>query len=377
MNTLTRTIAVLVALSMLTPGLVLAQDAPASEARDADVARWKAERAARGAQKQAEAAQKQADAAHQQQVASLVALERARSTRVAPGAYSTLSRTRWPFQSGGASVFVIPSAEIETKDLLTINEDINVMSRIFTTNLQRAHISQSGGNFFADDSVSSLMNALSGRNRTSIQSLYLQGYGVLFLMKVDFPLSPSHQAQQQDEAEQKEEGDKVWEDTRRQLYEPERVAKRKTDESEEEYNAEKVENLKTTLIKTLKHGANIRNLKPEESAILTITGGGKSSDVIIEPIPATSKMIVITKDKKPRIYEQGLPDDIRASLPVVLVIRAKKLDIDSFAKGDLDLEQFRQRVQMISYPLLGGETGRGSVLDFYNKTVPSTRPTLF
>jgi hypothetical protein len=142
-------------------------------------------------------------------------------------------------------------------------------------------------------------------------------------MKVDFPLSPSRQAPQQDGAEQKEEGDKVWQDTRRQLYEPEKLSKRKTDDSATKYDAEKVENLKTTLINALKHASNIRNLKPDESVILTITGSGKSA---------------------------------------VLTIRVKKSDIDGLAKGDYDLDQFHQRVQMISYPVLAGETGRRSAL---------------
>ena len=87
------------------------------------------------------------------------------------------------------------------------------------------------------------------------------------MMKVDFPLSPQHQVQQQDEAEQKEESDKVWEDTRRQLYEPEQVAKRKTDDSAVKYEAEKVGNLKTTLIKESKHplrhrGSGLRERGP-------------------------------------------------------------------------------------------------------------------
>ena len=45
--------------------------------------------------------------------------------------------------------------------------------------------------------------------------------------------------------------------------------------------------------------------------------------------------------------------------------RFESIDIDSFAKGNLEIERFRQRTQMISYPFPGGETGRGSALDLY------------
>ena len=362
MNTLTRTIAVLIALSILTPSIALGQDVSATGARDADAA--KKEAAVLAAKKQVKISRERAKVAAKYKEAGLgqaeTALARARSMSVARGSgYSTTSASRWPSQSGGAaSVFVIPSAEIETKDLLTINEDINVMSRIFATSLQQARISSSGGRVFADDNTSALLHALSGRNRASMQSLYLQGYGVLFLMKVDFPLLPPLQTQQEDATEEKEEGDKVWEDTRRQLYEPGLLAKRKKDDSAVEYDAEKVENLKTTLIKALKHASNIRNLKPEESAILTITGGGGNGAMV-----TTHSAIVVSGREK--VVHESPSSAVGSAARQALVIRAKKADIDSFAKGALDIEQFRQRVQMINYPLLEGAGGGGRAADFY------------
>jgi hypothetical protein len=38
-----------------------------------------------------------------------------------------------------------------------------------------------------------------------------------------------------------------------------------------------------------------------------------------------------------------------ASGATVLTIRAKKSDIDTFAKGELDYEQFRPKVQIFTY----------------------------
>ena len=35
--------------------------------------------------------------------------------------------------------------------------------------------------------------------------------------------------------------------------------------------------------------------------------------------------------------------------PTVLTIRVKKSDIDAFAAGELDFEQFRQKVQIFTY----------------------------
>lgn len=277
-----------------------------------------------------------------------------------------VDRRRWPIQSGRTTpVLVIPSAELEAKDLLMINEDLNVMSHIFETNLQRVRITPSARSLFIGDR-SALFDVFAGRGRGTIQSLYLQGYGALFLMNVNFPLSPRLQAQQQDETEKEEDGDKVWDDARRQLYEPERVARRKTDKAPEKYDAEKVESLKTTLIEALKHAANIRNLKPAESAILTITGDGTSAGVGTITLQRDGKITttnrIIVYDKQggtTRMVSGNSLDDLGLSSPTVLVIRAKKADIDSFAKGDLDLEQFRRHVQIVSYPYLAAAADSG------------------
>ena len=124
------------------------------------------------------------------------------------------------------------------------------------------------------------------------------------------------------------------------------------------YDAEKVEKLKTTLIESLKHAANIRILKPDESVILSITGSGISSGKIVSMValPGTDQTLVVQEKgggKITKVYTGGYPDDLQLSSPTVLVIRAKKSDIVSFAKGGLNLDSFRQRIQILSYPLLG------------------------
>jgi hypothetical protein len=43
-------------------------------------------------------------------------------------------------------------------------------------------------------------------------------------------------------------------------------------------------------------------------------------------------------------------------MPESLLIRAKKSYIDAFAKGDLDFEKFREKVQVFSYPILGSNS---------------------
>ena len=41
--------------------------------------------------------------------------------------------------------------------------------------------------------------------------------------------------------------------------------------------------------------------------------------------------------------------EMAAPSATVLTIRAKKSDVDAFAKGELDFEQFQQKVQIFTY----------------------------
>jgi hypothetical protein len=193
--------------------------------------------------------------------------------------------------------------------------------------------------------------------------MYLQGYGALFLMKVNFPLSaPPETQQQQEETEEKEDVDEVWQQTRQQIYEPQVESRRRTrsDQPEIIYDAEQIENLKTTLIESLKHAANIRALAPDESVIIRIAGSGQS--VTVTSIAKEGEQSIISYEsngtQRTTVTSKDFPDFIKSlSTPSVLVIRAKKSDIDDFAKGELDLEDFREKVQVLSYPLLGGNAG--------------------
>jgi len=260
------------------------------------------------------------------------------------------------FDSGG--ILVIPTAEIKPQDVVTLMEDMNVMCRIFDKKLAQSHLIS--GNFL---SSSGRLSMAFLRNSSPIEAMYVQGYGALFFTKIDFPLSPPPQAQEEKETKE-EDVDPVWEQMKREMYTPQEAARRSTDDRpEEKYDAGKVKELKETLIKTLKHAANIRGLKPDESVILSVTGSGVSTNVLIQAISGTNNFIVFDKDKNiTRVYKDSLPDELAYSSPTVLVIRAKKSDIDAFANGTLGFDQFSQKTQLISYPYLGEVRGARSSL---------------
>ncbi len=356
MKTLTRTITVLVILNLTASGLALAQAVstppePTPAPTTPEPAQVEASEAA-AKQEQMEAAREQMEAAREQMDAAREQMEAAKSTGAK--SLSKLSKNLAELRfnprislphSGASKVLVIPTSEMKAEDLATIVEDMTVMARIFDKQLGQE---QSKNMWFSRDFF-----VQSGR---TAQTMYLQGYGALFLKKVDFPLSSGPTVQEEEQQTQKEDVDPVWDQMKQEIYEPQKDRRRRTEREEEKYDAEKVENLKTNIIKALKHASNIRGLKPDESVIATVTGGGLSYGdyrgggyggygSMMRSLPGTGQVIVQNKDEKSMsIVTPALPSDLEVTSATVLIIRAKKSDIDTFAKGDLDFDKFRERV---------------------------------
>jgi hypothetical protein len=183
------------------------------------------------------------------------------------------------------------------------------------------------------------LNPFFGRNNRTIESIYLEGYGALFLMKVNILLSAPPETQEKKKT--REDTDPVWSQMRRQMYEPEKVRRSRTNDlPEEKYDGLLVGNLKADLIKTLKHASNIRALKSDQLVILTVIGNGGRSGASI-----TRSYSYGRSTGRRGIVQMTAPGDATGSLmPTVMTISAKKSDIDAFAKGQIDYDQFRQRI---------------------------------
>jgi len=260
-------------------------------------------------------------------------------------------------QYGGGKVLVIPTAEIQPQDLVTMMEDMTVMCRIFDKRLEQSNLVS--GRFTTDSRI--ILPMPFSQDSRSTGAMYIQGYGALFLTRVDFLLSPPPEAPEEKETKE-EDVDPVWEQMKQEMYEPEDVSRRRRtgERPEEKYDAEKVEELKETLIKSLKHAANIRALKPDESVILTVTGkAGQSSPFVTRLYKSGDSKYIAT--------ESAGAGSVSLS-PTVLTIRAKKLDIDAFAEGKLSFEKFTEKTQLLSYSFLGENVGgpsRSSPTDMY------------
>ena len=242
----------------------------------------------------------------------------------------TLSDLRSKATAG--AVLLIPSTQMKPEDTTALIEDMSIMSRIFEKRLADEHLIRSGYAIFRPQPIDPFNRYFARDNRTT-QAIYIQGFGSLFLINVDFPLSPPPQV----EADKPQDsGDKVWATAKDDIRNPTSGRRRKQTDQKREYDAEQVDDLQRTLIKTLKHAANIRGLKAEESVTITARG----SEITVP----------LAKDESPLAAEyRRMTGELTAVQPTFLTIRAKKPDIDSFAKDELDYDQFRQRIQTLAY----------------------------
>src|SRR5437762_8289829 len=123
------------------------------------------------------------------------------------------------------------------------------------------------------------INVLFAPGSGSIRNLYLEGYGALFLLNVNFPLLPP--PEKTEPMKEKTETDSTWEEAKQELYGQSdawaQVGKTSrffmAPGPQQEYDKDRVEDLKDGLLEALKNATNIRNLKADESITVCIFGG--------------------------------------------------------------------------------------------------------
>lgn len=258
-------------------------------------------------------------------------------------AYSPMSASPTP------PLLVVPAREMTLDEFTEISEDIAVMSRIFENRLRQANLlpEAQGLNVFATRGYRA---PFTGEGALP-HRLYLQDYGVLFVINVDLPLAPGPHVETEELVQPPDEGDPVWVRTREELYQPQRPKRRSpAEDAAPKYSAERLETLKTTIINALVHAANMRHLSAHEAVVVMITGPTTLRGHLAR------RTIVVEPQARPEDWLNLLQGEMAAEPGIgsstALTIRAKNADISALAKGELTQEQFRQRVQVISHPLL-------------------------
>jgi len=292
-------------------------------------------------------------------------------------------------RTGGRKVLVIPATDVKIEDLDAITQDLQVMSHIFDEKFKEPSTIKGVFTDFGD---------FFGRDNRATEAIYLQGYGALFLMEVNFVFTPPSKSQEQRDEETDKYVDPTWQRAKQKIFSPKGPTMGRQTRSEQEYGIEQIEELKSELIKTLKHASNIRNLKPDEWIILTVIGQGRQPGEFYEyfyrntPPTPSSEAATFRRPRRPSSsagggfsggmggyssmssmaggmasggygmggmmggygggmggYGMGGYGVMGLTSPTILTIRAKKSDVDEFAKGEFDFEKFYQKVQIFTY----------------------------
>ena len=259
-------------------------------------------------------------------------------------------RADFGFSGGSARrPLIISFSDAGAKTGPAMAEDLNIMSRVFTKSL-REKLNQ--------ETPTAMGIELLSFGNMPAQTFYLEDYGAVFFLNVNFPLVPPPPVEEKTTSGEPE--DTTWEQARRELYGSRQgfgeLEKRFLAEGSlslhgpyakgrpaEEYSAEKVEKLKEAVIQALKNGAHIRHLKPEEWLTVVISGAGEER----------TKKVKLQDGITPegRIFSVNAVGYVttRGEAATMMTMRAKKSDIDAYAAGKIDRQQFEKKVGISVY----------------------------
>jgi len=316
------------------------QNGPEEEQAEArqqlEQAQQQEDRAKAEGQQQFERAKQQLAQADQQ----FRVAQAASASSVAPVAQRLQSIVR---RSPGASgkTLVIRSSETDAKDQVNLEEDLAVMSHIFDKAIDE-NLGEDGHAWKHPMGI----DVFFAPSSNPMRSLYLEGYGALFLFNVGIPLlPPPAKAEPQKE---KSPVDSNWDQARQELYGQHAEGKTVTGPIKE-YSEEKVNRLKDALLEALKNATNIRNLKPNDSVTVCVFGGA-SPGALRFAATAKGALAAGEEPEEPRPWPTPPGQPYRGpAAGTMMTIRVKKTDVDDFAKGKLNLDEFHKKAKISNY----------------------------
>ena len=265
------------------------------------------------------------------------------------------------FGGGGVSVesgtssssvrpLVMQFTPTEANFVTGMEEDLAIMTRVFEKAL---------GQLREASSVSKLgIQMMLTNGAPSIRASYVEGFGALFMIKVNFPVVEMSAAVENKTAAPPSSD---WEQAKRDLAGGGARSEYAID-SNPQYDPNLVSNLTKSLIKTLHNAAHIRQLKPDDFIAVTVFGSpastalaqlkmtatrdNESKDSFAAVAGATPSLQLTAKNNKGGYFAFRTPT---ASQGTVLAFRVKRADVDALAKSELTPEQFESRVSTHTY----------------------------
>lgn len=249
-----------------------------------------------------------------------------------------------------------------------MEEDLTIMTRL----LEKA-FDQLG----EAPTVSKLgLQLLFSGERRSVRASYLEGFGALFMVKVNFPVFGAPKtAQRPAENSAATKAESEWEQAKRELAggfsENSILGEINMVASTPQFDEAVVGSLTGAIVQTLKNGGNIRGIRPEESIAVTIFGSPSGADAPI-------RFGVFNSAPPSAEGEAGfsgvlnvLAHDYNAATAprcTVLTLRVKRADVDALNNGEISTEQFQSRVTNHAY------VGNGHGITSLNSWVREAAP---
>jgi hypothetical protein len=200
----------------------------------------------------------------------------------------------------------------------------------------------------------------------SVRGMYIEGVGALYMIKVNFPVLGSEATEEKPE---QKPADSEWEKAKQALrgqgysYEPEVYSSR----TSVQFDPKQVEALKKVLLTTMKNGANFRHLKPDDYLSFAVFGHPSPVRPKVSTQPRNAANDFSTSKSSRSTYGVTWSSSSSPTPGTVLTLKARKSDIDAFAKGSTDLDAFSKKVITASY------AGNGYGITSVNSWLRDTR----
>lgn len=254
---------------------------------------------------------------------------------------------------GTVKSLVIRSSDMPPRAQSDLEEDMTIMAHILDKTLTDQSPDDQFGHVAMGINVSFVPGEASTRN------LYLEGYGAVFFLNVNFPLLPPPAGKEAQK--QSPPADSTWEEAREEVY---GQAGAKAWASPPEYNAAKVAALKKALLDVLKNAANIRSVKSDELITVCVIGPSSRAPMRVATVSGgayghsvgsgtggggNSGSVSGSGDDEQRVWVTTSGNDDAPGNKTTLTIRVKKADCEAFASGKLTGDEFRQRASITIY----------------------------
>jgi hypothetical protein len=259
---------------------------------------------------------------------------------------------------------VVRSSAMEPRTQGDLEEDMAIMTHI----LDKAVAERSSEDQFGH--VAMGINVAFAPGDGPTRSIYVDGYGALFFLNVNFPLLPP--PVDKNVEKEKAPKDSAWEEAKEEVY-GQPAAKSWPSAPQVEYDAAKVTALKGALLDALKNASNIRNVRLDESITVCVIGaplrapvrvsinskggggfggsggGGSQNSSAGGGFGAWSGSGDSGETYDRMVFLSNGGNDDASGNRTTLTIRVKKADCEAYAHGNLTTEEFRKRAVITVY----------------------------